>query len=260
MVEPIAAGADVHRRGAFAAAGSVLAVAGAGLTPRHLGMLAACGPTPIPVIRRPRVRLVIAGRLPPGRPVDSNGPMLRALIGRDGGVVADTGLPDAFGAGADLIVISGGTGRGREDRSAAALAASGSLDIHGVALIPGESTGFGRTAHGTAVILLPGIPAACLWSYELFAGRAVRRLGGRHPGLPYRSSSVTAARKIVSAIGMTEVCPIRRLADRRVEPIASFAETGLMAAIGADGFVIVPAASEGYPAGAAVNAYFYEDR
>ena len=42
-----------------------------------------------------------------------------------------------------------------------------------------------------------------------------------------------------------------------VEPLAAFAEVGLMATAAADGFMIVPAASEGYPAGATINAYFY---
>jgi molybdopterin molybdotransferase len=228
------------------------------LTPRHLGLLALGGFGRLPVIRRPQVRLVIAGRARSGQPVDSNGPMLRALTRRDGGNIIEAALADAFGSGADIVVVAGGTGHGGDDRSAAALASTGSLAIHGVALIPGETAGFGHTASGAPVVLLPGGPAACLWNYELFAGRAIRRLGGRNPQLPYRSASVALARKIVSAIGMTEICAIRRHRDGGIEPVASFAETGLMAAVDADGFVIVPAASEGYPAGATIKAYFYE--
>jgi molybdopterin molybdotransferase len=137
------------------------------------------------------------------------------------------------------------------------MAAAGSLDIHGVALMPGETAGLGHTLGGVPVLLLPGSPAACLWNYELFAGRAIRRLGGRNSEPPYRVVGVTTTRKIVSAIGLTEICPIRRLADGRVEPLAAFAGVGLMATAAADGFMIVPAASEGYPAGATINAYFY---
>jgi molybdopterin molybdotransferase len=66
------------------------------------------------------------------------------------------------------------------------------------------------------------------------------------------------ARKIVSAIGMTEICPVRRRPDDTVEPVPSFAETGLMAAVGADGFVIAPEGSEGHPQGARVIVYLYE--
>ena len=109
-------------------------------------------------------------------------------------------------------------------------------------------------------MLLPGTPAACLWSYELFAGRAIRRLGGRDPGLPYRSREMTVGRKIVSAIGMTEICPVCCGAGDTVTPLPSFAETGLMAAVESDGFVIIPEASEGSPQGAPVTVYLYEDR
>jgi molybdopterin molybdotransferase len=258
LVEPIAAGANVDCRGAVAGAGVLLGAGGTLLTPRHLGLLALGGFDRLPVLRRPRVRLVIAGAMR-SQQVDGNGPILRALIARDGGVVAEADLAEAFTGGVDIAVIAGGTGHGSRDRSVAALATAGSLDIHGVALIPGDTAGFGRSAGGVPVLLLPGGPAACLWNYELFAGRAIRRLGGRNPELPYRSADVTTARKIVSPIGMTEICAIRRLADDEIEPAGSFAECGLWPAVAADGFVIIPAASEGYPAGAAITAYFYTD-
>jgi molybdopterin molybdotransferase len=108
-------------------------------------------------------------------------------------------------------------------------------------------------------MLLPGMPAAALWAYELFAGRAIRRLGGRDPGLPYRSREMTVARKIVSAIGMTEICPVLLGSGDTIEPLPAFAEIGLRAATDGAGFVIVPAAREGYPPGAVVTAYLYDD-
>lgn len=254
LIEPVAAGVNVDRRGAVAEAGEMLVAEGTCLTPRHLGLVALAGFTGLSVVRRPRVRLVIANK-PRAGATDGNGPMLRALIERDDGLAIKAGLSDAFGPGADIIVIIGG---GEDNQLTAAIASAGSLDIHGVALIPGETAGFGRTADGTPVLLLPAAPAACLWNYELFAGRAIRRLGGRPPVLPYNSRQVITARKIVSPIGMTEICPIHRLADGRIAPETSFVEAGLRAAVAADGFVIAPAQSEGYPAGASVNAYFYD--
>jgi molybdopterin molybdotransferase len=263
VVEPAARGANVDRQGAVAAAGALLATAGTRLMPHHIGLLAAAGLACAPLVRRPRVGLALAGTRFSGEAADrpaaaGNGPMLRAAIGRDGGDIAEMPLADAFAGGdADIILVVGDAGPGCYGRAAAALAAAGSLDIDGVALVPGETTGFGRTAAGTVVVLLPGLPAACLWGYELFAGRAIRRLGGREPVLPYRACPMTAARKIVSTIGTTEICPVRLSPAGEVEPIASFAEIGLMAAAVADGFVIVPAASEGYPPGASVTAYLF---
>jgi molybdopterin molybdotransferase len=68
------------------------------------------------------------------------------------------------------------------------------------------------------------------------------------------------ARKLISAIGMTEIVPVRCSAREIVEPLPSFSEIGLMAAVAADGFVIVPEASEGHPEGARVTVYLYEGR
>jgi molybdopterin molybdotransferase len=185
---------------------------------------------------------------------EGNRLMLHTLIARDSGLVIEASLAEAFGSGADIVVLAGSGG---EEQFAVAMTSAGSLDIDGVALVPGETAGFGQTGDGTPAVLLPAAPAGCLWNYELFAGRAIRRLGGREPAPPYDPRQVTTARKIVSPIGMTEICPIRRLPDGRVETSGSFVETGLRAAVAADGFVIVPAQSEGYPAGASINAYFY---
>ena len=153
--------------------------------------------------------------------------------------------------------IIGGTGRGSDDHAAAALAAAGKLAIHAVALLPGETAGLGHIAGMTPVVLLPGAPAACLWGYEFLAGRAIRRLGGRNPELPFRSRQMMTSRKIVSALGMTEICPVRFGDGETVEPLPSFAEIGLMAAVGADGFVIVPQTSEGFPEGSRVTVHLY---
>jgi molybdopterin molybdotransferase len=259
LVEPVAPGVNIQLRGSVAGAGAVLVASGTRLTPRHIGLLDSAGFASVPAIRRPHVGLAVAAGERPGDRIDADRAMLRALIERDGGIVIDAPLSDAVGAGADLVLVAGG-GHGRRERSITMLRASGSLDFQGVALIPGETTGFGRSSGGTPVLLLPSAQVACWWNYELFAGRAIRRLGGRDTDLPYRSRTVVTARKIVSAIGMTEICPIRCLPDGRVEPIASFAEAGLTSAVQGDGFVIVPEASEGYPAGAQVTAYFYDER
>jgi molybdopterin molybdotransferase len=198
---------------------------------------------------------------------DSNGPMLCAAVGRDGGVIKEFTRVERHPAAtrdalrkpdADCVLLIGGTGRGGDDYSAAVLSEIGKSAVHGIAVRPGETAGFGRIHGSVPVFLLPGPPAACLWSYELFAGRAIRRLAGRDAALPYRSREMMVGRKIVSVIGLTEICPIRRRADDTVEPRPSFAEAGLAAAVDADGFVIVPEQSEGHPQGALVIVYLYE--
>lgn len=277
VIEPVAAGHEVERMGSHAARGSMLAKAGRRLRACDVGVLAAAGLMRVAVVRRPRARCLLtghgvmaAGTPPaPGGVPDADGPLLRALIERDGGVVEEqrrvdrdrTAMTGALASSApDIILVAGGTGPGADDHAAASLAQAGELVFRGVALRPAETAGVGRTAAGVPVFLLPGAPAACLWAYEFFAGRAIRRLGGRHPELPFRSRRLTAARKIVSEIGTTDVRAIRYLNDAAVEPIASFAEAGLTAATLADGFVVVPENSEGYPQGAVVTVYLYDER
>jgi molybdopterin molybdotransferase len=263
-VEALAPGENVEALGSVAAPGALLSTAGTRLSPPHIGMLIAAGLMGVNVIRRPMVRIVAA---PGSATPDSSGPMTRALVERDGGVVADAvtversqqGIRSALGAeGVDVVLVIGGTGPGADDHAAAALSEAGELAIHGVAFRPGETSGLGHARNGAPVMLLPGSPAACLFSYEMLAGRAVRHLGGRSPALPYRSRVMRTTRKIVSAIGTTEICPISCSGRDMAEPLPSFGEAGLMAVVAADGFVIVPEPSEGYPQGASVTVYLYE--
>jgi molybdopterin molybdotransferase len=178
LVEAWAAGSNVDRLGAVVDAGKILMSAGTVVGRRHIGILAAAGFARLPVVRCPRVEVVLVGA-PRAGALDSNGPMLSALIERDGGMVLEhvtidrsrAALAAALGAGgSDMVVVVGGTGPGRDDGSAAALAAAGELAIHGIALRPGETAGLGRAAAGVPVILLPGSPAACLCCYEMLAG------------------------------------------------------------------------------------------
>ena len=269
IVEAVAAGDNVEQQGAVATIGAILAPAGMRLAARHIGLLTNAGVSDITVVRRPRVRLLVAKPTRDGAWADSNGPMICAAVERDGGIIGESVAVERnqmalqaalLEPSADVALVLGGTGPGRDDHSAAALGEAGELAIHGVALLPGETTGLGRIGRNIPVVLLPGPPAACLWSYELFAGRAIRRLGRRRADLPYRSREIITARKIVSSLGMTEICPVRCGSDDIVEPLPSFAETGLMAAVSADGFVIVPQGREGHPQGARVTVYLYEER
>ena len=56
----------------------------------------------------------------------------------------------------DLVILVGGTGRGRTDATAAALAECGALIAHGIALLPGETAAVGRLGT-TPVVALPGM-------------------------------------------------------------------------------------------------------
>lgn len=254
-----APGEGVERRGEGLRAGAVALRSGHRLRPQDVGLLAALDIGTLRVGARPRVRIVLAGG--PRSGPETLGAMLAALVARDGGVAELVGplradraaLAAAYTApGADLLISAGRTGVGEDDVAPLALADAGDLAFHGVALRPGDSAALGR-AGGVPAVLLPGEPMACLTAYELLAGRAVRRLAGRDGALPHPAVPAVAARKLVSEIGCTELHRVRWTADGMVEPVASPHRPGLAGAVLADGFVLIPAESEGVPAGATVT-------
>jgi molybdopterin biosynthesis enzyme len=66
------------------------------------------------------------------------------------------------------------------------------------------------------------------------------------------------ARKIVSAIGRVDYCRVR-IVDGAVDPIALSGASMLSSTTRADGFVIVPAESEGYGPETEVAVYLYDE-
>jgi molybdopterin molybdotransferase len=270
-VAAVSPGKHVGRRGEDICAGTTVLEAGRVLRPQDVGVLSSIGIDRVRVVRRPRVRLAITGSelLPGGsrphgfRIADANGPMLSALVERDGGIVDFAGpVPDgrepileSLYADADVVIVSGGSSVGIEDVAPGLLARHGELVVHGIAMRPSSPTGFGRLDH-RLVFLLPGNPVSCLCAYDFFAGRAIRALGGRPKFWPYRSVRVPLVRKVSSPIGRLDYARVR-LRDDGVEPLAVGGASLLSSTTRADGFVIVPADSEGYAAGTEVEVWLY---
>ena len=264
-------GKNVGRRGEDIAQGTMVLERGRTLRAQDLGVLSSIGVSELRVVRRPRVRLVVTGNelLPAGSPprgytiADANGPMLTALAGRDGAVVDFPGIvadePDAIlqalTSDADIVLVSGGSSVGVEDLAPTLVAKHGELWVHGIAMRPSSPTGFGHVGR-TLIFLLPGNPVSCLCGYDFFAGRAVRALGGRAKEWPYRSIVAPLDRKISSQVGRLDYARVR-IVDGRVEPLAIAGASMLSSTTRADGFVVVPADSEGFAAGADVTVWLY---
>ncbi|MCI0459428.1 MAG: molybdopterin molybdotransferase MoeA, partial [Gemmataceae bacterium] len=247
--------------------------AGRVLRPQDVAVLASLGASPVAVHRRPTVGLIITGDelLPCGarpegyRIVDSNSVMLAALVRRDGGLPSAPQLiPDRgetvrqalASATEDLVLVSGGSSVGLEDHAPRVLAELGELSVHGVALRPASPTGLGFLGE-RAVFLMPGNPVSCLCAYDLFGGRAVRRLGGRPGAWPYRSVRLPLAHKIASVVGRVDYVRVR-VHEGTVEPLAVSGASILSSTTRADGFVLVPAESEGHAPGETVEVFLYD--
>jgi molybdopterin biosynthesis enzyme len=148
----------------------------------------------------------------------------------------------------DIVITIGGTGAGRNDDAVAMLARMGEVHIHGFGIAPGESAALG-TVKGHPVLMLPARLDAALAAFLIVGDALLRRLTGAltsEPAMPVR-----LARKINSTIGLAEVVPVRRVADG-VEPLAS-GYWPTQALTRADGWVLVPPESEGFPAGTALE-------
>ena len=267
----VSPGKNIGRRGEDIAVSTTLLEAGRRLRPQDVGVMSSIGLAEASLTRRPRVRLVITGNelLPSGsaprgfKITDSNGPMLAALIERDGGIVEFPGLVrddrEAILAGlladADVVIVSGGSSVGIEDLAPGLVASQGELAVHGIAMRPSSPTGFGRIDQ-RLVFLLPGNPVSALCAYDFFAGRAIRALGGRSHEWPYRSRRGTLTRKISSPIGRLDYARVR-LVGGQVEPLSVAGASVLSSTTRADGFVIVADDSEGFAAGTDVDVWLY---
>jgi molybdopterin molybdotransferase len=296
-LDEVSPGKNIGKAGEDIRAGQNVLRAGRVLRPQDVGLLSSIGCADVDVVRQPLVRIVITGNelLPAGSAVgpnvtgqivDANGPMLVALVSRDSGVAnldelhreaaassqrcpASRSPPGdyivrdnpasilaALREPADVILVSGGSSVGQEDHAPLLLAKHGELAIHGIAMRPSSPTGMGLL-DGKLVFLLPGNPVSCLCAYDFFAGRAIRLLAGRSADWPYASRRLPLAQKLVSQVGRVDYARVR-VASGQVEPISIGGASILTSTTEADGFVVIPADSEGYAAGTTVEVYLYD--
>lgn len=165
------------------------------LGPPAIAVLASLGLAQVRVRRRPRVAILSTGdelvdpglSLGPGQIYDSNAAALAAAITEAGGEPQPLGrAPDTrdaveealrAGAGADLIVTSGGVSVGQHDYVRRVLEDSGGLDFWRIAVQPGKPLAVGEIA-GVTVIGLPGNPVSALVTFELFVRPMIRAMLG----------------------------------------------------------------------------------
>ncbi|MCG6863719.1 MAG: hypothetical protein LJE70_21055 [Chromatiaceae bacterium] len=231
------------------------------LRPQDLALLGMAGVKEVQVRPLARVRVTVAHR----SAADVLIPMLTALIGRDGGSLLplqgasqQTNMISALREpGADLILVAGGTGYEEDDNALQALQHCGEIDINGVCIHPGTGTVLGQV-DTVPVALLPGSALACLCAYDLIAARLLRRLSGKQAPWPYRRRRMALTRKLASAIGRLEVARVAVDGDR-AEPIATAEGRVLSTAVRADGFVLIPAQSEGYAQESLVDVHLYDE-
>jgi molybdopterin molybdotransferase len=250
IIAPIGSGEGVLPTAADAA-GQTLGQEGTRLTRLQAAALSATGVERAQV-REPKVHLV--GHQADDAVIDAAVDLIaNEIVAAGGGVVrAETSSNASFEQllgdnTADAIVAVGGTGCGRNDTSAVTLARRGRVEAHGIALAPGETAAFGLVG-SRPVLLLPGRLDAALAVWLVIGRHLLARLTGCNA--PEPTVKATLARKIASPLGLAEVVPVRVHAGS-AQPIAS-GYLPLSALAQANGWVLVPAESEGYPPGSEV--------
>jgi molybdopterin molybdotransferase len=263
------------------------------IRPQEVGMLAALGRREVSVIRRPRVAILATGdelvdidEAPgPGQIRNSNGYSNAAQVLQYGGVPIWMGIARdreqdltakiraALEQGADMLLTSGGVSVGDFDVVKKVLAAEGEITFWRVRMKPGKPLAFGliqaevKGEMWTMPVLgMPGNPVSVMVSFEIFARPAILTMLG-----------VTDVRKptveAVLADGMASKDDRRHYVRVRLErredaaprePAYRASLTGeqgsgiLTSMVEANGFAIIPEDWSSAPAGARVQAMFFD--
>ncbi len=241
---PVSPGEGVLPAAGDGAPGATLLAVGRRVGGVEIALLTAAGVITVSV-RAPRLRLVRAG--PVGDPViDAAVRYLADAVESQGGVAviaAQEDLAHALAAPeADAIIVVGGTGSGRGDVTVRTMASVGAVLVHGVALLPGETTALG-TVGARPVLAFPGRLDAALAAWHLLGRAMLARLAGNRETPPMRTARLT--HKLSSPVGLSELVPVR-CEGLAATPIAS-GYVPLAALAQANGWILIGAESEGYP-------------
>jgi molybdopterin molybdotransferase len=255
------------------ARGDTLLVRGTRLRPPEIGLLAALGASEVEVFSRPVVAILSTGdevvpvdaRPGPGQVRDVNSYTLGSMIERAGGSPRPLGIVrDEFDAllaasrgalaGADTVLLSGGSSVGTRDLTLEVLTAlsDSRIRLHGVAIKPGKPTILADVG-GKAFWGLPGHVASAMVVFQVLVRHQVEHIGGarqeRELRVPARLS-----RNVASVHGRRDFLRVR-LEDRegRLWAIPVLGKSGLIRTmVEADGLVEIGRDVEGLEQGAEV--------
>lgn len=191
-------GTSVRKQGFDFRRGAELLPPGTALTPQMLSLAAGANQPTLTVTRRPRLAILATGDelVPPGTPlgpdqiVASNTYGLAALLAPYAEAILDLGIvPDdkpkldaklleAFDAGVDILITTGGASVGERDYVQEVLKDLGvELDFWKLRMRPGKPLMFG-TRGKTLVFGLPGNPVSALVTATVILKPALRALLG----------------------------------------------------------------------------------
>jgi len=254
--------------------GDTLLERGARLRPQELGLLAALGSREVEVFARPVVAVISTGDevVPievdpaPGQIRDVNTHTLSAMVERAGGVPRRLGIVgDDFDAllaacrdalaGADIVLLSGGSSVGSRDLTLEVLEAlpGSRVLLHGVAIKPGKPTILADVG-GKAFWGLPGHVASAMVVFHVLVRRHLEHIAGARPGLSIRVPALLS-RNVASVHGRRDFLRVRlEERDGRLFAVPVLGKSGLIRTmVEADGLVEIARDVEGLVEGSEVR-------
>lgn len=265
-------GEFVNPAGSESRRGQIVVQSGRRLDYARIAMLATVGIASVDVYAKPRVAIlstgdevVEIGATPQDNQVrNSNAYALAAQVERAGGVAeilpiakdersATRRLIDQ-GLSADLLLLSGGVSAGKYDLVETVLAEIGAeFYFDRIKIQPGQPAVFGR-ARERFFFGLPGNPASTMVTFELFAGLAMRLLGGEtEPSLPMGYARLTQPFR--HKPGLTRFLP-GDLCCGEITPIAWQGSSDVPALSRANAYLVADAERESWQRGEMIGVLF----
>jgi len=160
----------------------------------------------------------------------------------------------------DLILLNAGSGYGKEDLTYKVLNELGEIIINGVAIKPGKPfiAGF---INNKPVLGIPGYPVSAFLCYHLF----VRPLLELYLGVKFKKEEKIQAilsRQIFSSIGVDEFVRVKvgKVGEKYIVSPMGRGAGLLMSVVRADGYILIPAGSEGYSQGQIIDVYLWKTK
>jgi molybdopterin molybdotransferase len=274
IFKPVTPGKNVSFKGEDVKKGDVVLKEGRVLRAHDLGMLASIFKRTVKVYKKAKLGIISTGDelLDPSMEgekglADVNSYVLAALTKKIAnphriGIVRDNydAIQTAISFGlddCDGLLTTGGSSVGKRDFLADAIADLGEIKFHGVAIRPGEPTGFG-IIKDKPVFLLPGYPVAAISAFEML----VRPFLYAMHGVKEERAKVfaIASKKIPSAVGRTDFVRVKLICTENechVEPIRVSGSGILSSMTKSNGFVLIEENKEGIEEGERVAVVAY---
>jgi putative molybdopterin biosynthesis protein len=248
------------------------------IRPIDLGALLATGLTEIKVQKMPAVLVIPTGSelvqpgepLQPGNIIEFNSRVLagylfewglqaeRSPIVTDKPAALKKAIIDAVDR-YDLVIVNAGASAGSRDHTAGVIEELGDIVLHGVNIKPGKPVILG-IVKGKPVIGLPGYTISAVITLNLFVRNlADTLLGMQSP--PAKTLKATLARPLSSKLGVEEFIRVKlgQVGDTMMATPAGRGAGAVMSLVQADGFLRVPAHSEGIGPGEKVKIELLRD-